>query len=245
MSWYLTVPEFNITWVKQNLDNVVNSYIRSWLEIPVSGTLDIATLTYNKYGLNFHKLSIKFTQNQVTFRLCLRSSTNADIRRLFNDTSKDINVQYDTYKNTREVIKNTRLETKSRIENELTTQKLVFKSIWNHADNHFNIYWRKTINRLPKNIYNFVIRYLNNTLANATKTFKWKFRTNPYCNFCHARQTLRHAVGSCSVFLREKRYTWRHNSVLLNIANSIRRDQNITLYEDLDMFASPGIISGD
>ena len=245
MSWYLTVPEFNITWVKQNLDNVVNSYIRSWLEIPVSGTLDIATLTYNKYGLNFHKLSIKFTQNQVTFRLCLRSSTNADIRRLFNDASKDINVQYDTYKNTREVIKNTRLETKSRIENELTTQKLVFKSIWNHADNHFNIYWRKTINRLPKNIYNFVIRYLNNTLANATNTFKWKFRTNPYCNFCHARQTLRHAVGSCSVFLREKRYTWRHNSVLLNIANSIPRDQNITLYEDLDMFASPGIISGD
>ena len=80
-------------------------YIRSWLEIPVSGTLDIATLTYNKYGLNFHKLSIKFTQNQVTFRLCLRNSTNADIRRLFNDTSKDINVQYDTYKNTREVIK--------------------------------------------------------------------------------------------------------------------------------------------
>ena len=129
MSWYLTVPEFNITWVKQNLDDVVNSYIRSWLEIPVSGTLDIVTLTYKKYGLNFHKLSIKFTQNQVTFRLCLRNSTNADIRRLFNDTSKDINVQYDTYKNTREVIKNTQLQTKDRIENELTTQKLVIKSI--------------------------------------------------------------------------------------------------------------------
>ena len=127
----------------------------------------------------------------------------------------------------------------------MTTQKLVIKSIWNHADNYFNIYWRKTINRLPKNIYNFVIKYLNNTLANATNTFKWKFRTNPYCNFCHVRQTLRHVVGSCSVFLREKRYTWRHNSVLLNIANSIPRDQNITLYEDLDMFAWPGIISGD
>ena len=91
--------------MKQSLDNVVNSYIQSWLEIPVSGTLDIVTLSYNKYGLNFHKLSIKFTQNQVTFRLCLRNSTNADIRRLFNATSKDINVQYDTYKDTREVIK--------------------------------------------------------------------------------------------------------------------------------------------
>ena len=52
-------------------------------------------------------------------------------------------------------------------------------------------------------------------------------------------------MGSCAVFLREKRYTWRHNSVPLNIANSITRDQNITLYVDLDMFASPSIISGD
>ena len=80
LSWHLTVAELNITWVKQNLDNVVNSYIRSWLEIPVSGTLDIVTLSYNKYGLNIHKLSTKFTQCQVTFRLCLRNSTQARIQ---------------------------------------------------------------------------------------------------------------------------------------------------------------------
>ena len=52
-------------------------------------------------------------------------------------------------------------------------------------------------------------------------------------------------MSSCSVFLREKRYTWRHNSVLLNIANPILRDQNITLYVDLDMFSLSSIISGD
>ena len=161
---------------------MVNSYIRSWLEIPVSGTLDIDTLSYNKYGSNIYKLSAKFTQCQVSFHLYLRNSTNAAIRRLYNETSKDINVQYYT----REVIKNTQLETKDPIENELTTQKLVIKSIWNHADNHFNMYLRKTIDRLPKNTYNFVIRYLNNTLTNATNTFKWKFRANSYCNFCHA-----------------------------------------------------------
>ena len=52
-------------------------------------------------------------------------------------------------------------------------------------------------------------------------------------------------MGSCSVFLREKRYTWRHNSVPLNIANSNPRDQNRTLYVDLDIFASLSIICGD
>ena len=43
--WQLTVTELNITWMKQNLDNLVNSYIRSWLEIPVSGTLDNVTFS--------------------------------------------------------------------------------------------------------------------------------------------------------------------------------------------------------
>ena len=97
--------------MKQNLDNVVNSSIRSLVEISVSGTLDIVTLLYKKYGLNIHKLFTKFMQCQVTFRLCLRNSTNVDIRRIYNNTSKDKNVQYDTYKNTRKVIKNIRLET--------------------------------------------------------------------------------------------------------------------------------------
>ena len=133
---------------KKNLDNAVNNYIWSWLEISVSGTLGIGILSYNKYGFNIHKLSTKFTQCQVTFQLCLRNSTNADIRRLYSETSKDINVKCDINKNTCEVIKNSRLETKDRIENELTTQKVVIKSTWNRADNHFNIYWRETINDL-------------------------------------------------------------------------------------------------
>ena len=80
LSWHLTVGELNKTWVKQNSNNVINSYIRSWLEIAVSGTFDIVTLSYNKYGLNIHKLSTKFTQCQVTFRLCLRNSTQARIQ---------------------------------------------------------------------------------------------------------------------------------------------------------------------
>lgn len=96
---------------------------------------------------------------------------------------------------------------------------------------------QETINKLPKNIYNFVYRYLkNNTLANPTNWFLW------LSNFCHTRQTLSHVVSSCSVFLREGRYTRRHNSLLLNTANWIRWNENISLYVDLFMFESPYII---
>ena len=44
LSWNLTIADINITWVKQSLDSIVNQYVRSWLEIPIAGTLDIIQL---------------------------------------------------------------------------------------------------------------------------------------------------------------------------------------------------------
>ena len=39
--WHLTVTNISVTWVKENLDNMVQNYVRSWLELPVSETLKI------------------------------------------------------------------------------------------------------------------------------------------------------------------------------------------------------------
>ena len=41
LSWNLTIAGIDIAWVKQSLDGIVNQYLRSWLEIPIAGTLDI------------------------------------------------------------------------------------------------------------------------------------------------------------------------------------------------------------
>ena len=68
ISWHLTVTRISTTWIKENLDNMVSNYIRSWLELPVNGTLKIATLSKSKYGLNFIPISTRFTQCQLTFR---------------------------------------------------------------------------------------------------------------------------------------------------------------------------------
>ena len=38
VSWHLTVTRISATWIKENLDNVVSNYVRSWMEIPVNGT---------------------------------------------------------------------------------------------------------------------------------------------------------------------------------------------------------------
>ena len=81
ISWHLTVSKISVTWIKEHLDNMVSNYMRSWLELPVSGTLKIATLSKSKYGLNFINISTRFTQCQVTFRNALKNSSNRNIKK--------------------------------------------------------------------------------------------------------------------------------------------------------------------
>ena len=93
ISWHLTITELNITWVKQNLNNLVNSKFRYWLEIPISLTLDIISLSHKKYRLNNQKSSTKFKQSQVSFRLCLRNSKTPTSGNCSKKLAKQLTIQ--------------------------------------------------------------------------------------------------------------------------------------------------------
>ena len=51
ISWHLTVADLQITWVKQNLDNITLKFIRLLLEIPIAGTLNVIRQSKNKFVL--------------------------------------------------------------------------------------------------------------------------------------------------------------------------------------------------
>ena len=115
LSWDLTIADLDITWVKQNLDSLAHRYIRLWLEIPINGTLDIIGLTKEKCGLGIIDPSTTFSQFQVSLRNCLKKSPNDDIQSLHQVTNREKNVQYDTYANGKEVIKENRKKKVHRI----------------------------------------------------------------------------------------------------------------------------------
>ena len=50
-----------------------------------------------------------------------------------------------------------------------------------YADKKFVTTWHKALSTLPKNIYSFVIRYLNNTLANNTNLSQWGLKNSGKC----------------------------------------------------------------
>ncbi len=94
---------------------MANSYIRRWLEIPISGTLCSVFVTRNKFGLNIFPPSVKFLQCQTVLRNALKNSPNVQINELWKSTCTHKNIQYDVYTTTKEVIKDFR----STLENKL------------------------------------------------------------------------------------------------------------------------------
>ena len=73
----------------------------------------------------------------------------------------------------------------------------------------------------------------------------WKKKHTSQCFACGNEQTLGHVAGGCNSHLREGRFNWRHNSILVNLANSLKVYSDVQLYVDNDKFQSPSIITGD
>ena len=105
--------------------------------------------------------------------------------------------------------------------------------------------WSIVQQSMPKNIFNFTIKYLNKSLPTRKNLHKWSFFDSPSCSLCLQQETLQHIVSSCKSYHDNCRYTWRHNSVLPAIAKSLSSLQHCTLFADLSSFASPSLITGE
>ena len=68
---------------------------------------------------------------------------------------------------------------------------------------------------------------------------------SPGCSFCLNSESLFHIVTGCQQYL--DCFTWRHNSILNFIANSLQPVINVhpTLYADVNGFLNPSIITGE
>ena len=170
-------------------------------------------------------------------------SSNEDLKFIHQETSQGKNVQYDTFTSTHEVLKVMRKEKEEYIAT-LNSQNLVINFIWNFVMVSTKAYWFSALDSLLKNVCNFCIRYMNNTLATNENLLLWKKKHTSLCFACGNEQTLGHIVEGCNNHLREGRFNWRHDSILVNLANSLKVCSDVQLYVDNDNFKSPSIITG-
>ena len=103
--------------------------------------------------------------------------------------------------------------------------------------------WPTCQSKLQKNIFNFTIRYVNNSLPTRKNLNKWGISSSPECSFCLHPETLLHVVAGCSSYL--DRFTWRQESILNFIANNLPSDHIQKIFAGLPSFSNPSIITGD
>ena len=87
----------------------------------------------------------------------------------------------------------------------LNLQSLVIKSMWEFVDNRLINQWSNVISHLPRNIFSFAIRSLNNTLRNETNSIKWGIGNSTTCMFCDQQKNPGHIIGRCETALLESR----------------------------------------
>ncbi|CAB3977715.1 Hypothetical predicted protein [Paramuricea clavata] len=243
LSWHFTIATLSKTWVIENIDPIVNQYICKWLEIPISGTLSTVFLTCNKFGQSIYPPSVKFIQCQTVLRKALKLSPNQSINKLWKSTNTHTNIQYDFYNSTKEVLKDFRSEHEDKLKNQLTCQGSFFSNVTKFSLSHLNKVWSTAQSKLPKNIYNFTIRYINNSLPTCKNLSRWELSSSSECSFCLSPESLLHVVAGCQCYL--DRFTWRHNSILNFLANTLQTVNSSALYADVPGFKSPSIITGD
>ena len=74
----------------------------------------------------------------------------------------------------------------------------------------------------------FCLRSVYDVLPTPTNLVKWGKTEHPDCKLCGKPGTLQHILSSCNVALTQGRYTWRHNTVLQELASAIDRKLKTT-----------------
>ena len=156
----------------------------------------------------------------MVIRNAHKTSPNLDINAMWAVTSNGSSIQYKQYKNTKQVLANIQKDHEDRINHELTSQGFILSSILKLSNSSIRSLWSTVQQNMPKNIFNFIIKYLNNTLPTRKNLYKWSLSDSPSCSFCLHPETLQHIVSSCKSYLEGGGYSWRYDSILLHIANS-------------------------
>ena len=244
ISWDLAIADLDVTWVKIHwIIYVTIIYAVGWKYHHVGLLKYFCYLRTKQYGINLLDISTKFEQCQVTIKESLKESPNEDIRELFQITSVGSDIKYDSFQSTREVLTQTRQSKTEKITG-LKSQSEIVTSVWQEALVSTRNKWFSVQKVLPKNIFNFTIRYFNNTLATKSNMQKWGKALTKICDYCPEVRTLNHVVAACKSALREGRYTWRHNSILLKLSLIIKSKVK-HLYVDLPDYLSPTMITGE
>ena len=245
--WRFSIYDISETWIKHNIDPIISKYVRKWLQIPVSGNITHLKLLKSDLGIDFSSASDIYLQCKLSIRRILKSSKNSDIQHLYAVTSSKF-IKSDelikkvspnatkTYELIYETNKLLKVQNKQEVWahfTELKEQSVIVKHLVEVCHKKILDLWQEIVSKLPRNITCFARRALALSLSNNSNLKRWNIRDFPSCDLCNKIQTQLHVFSYCEVSLQQKRYTWRHDSIMNTLLHQLRRAAT----EDIEIFA--------
>ena len=253
ISFELKVYDFALTWITNSLDSLVHAHIRQWLELPISTCLEeIASLPVKMCGLNLPSLRNYAVNLRTTVRFGLKSSSNSDMRHLWNVTSRmNANINVDSAVSKSTSVLNAKKSIKIQVQNaalnhvtSLELQGLCIKAAIDNIKSSTITAWSKTINSLPTVLFKFTRKGLQQQLPTSSNLSRWgKIPPTP-CPLCKEPQTNKHVLSNCSATCALDRYKLRHDSILLILCNWLKTVlvKDAALHADIPGFQPIGSI---
>ena len=143
------------------------------------------------------------------------------------------------------MLKAFRANHEEKVQHHLLSQCSFFSSVKDQSISSLHSIWSAVQSKMPRNILNFTIRYINNSLPTRSNHSKWGIRSISECSFCLNHKSLLHIVAGCKAYLDQGRFTWRHGSVFHFIVQFFRAVQGINIFSDLSGDLSPSVITGN
>ena len=84
-----------------------------------------------------------------------------------------------------------------------------------------DVIWRSFIYNMKKGTLTFYLNSVSHTSPTGNNLLQWGKATSDRCKLCQNRETTCHVLNGCKVALDQGKYTWRHDSILQYVADSL------------------------
>ena len=98
---------------------------------------------------------------------------------------------------------------------------------WTNWENIMNqdLTWKSLLYGYSPNLLSFALNSVQLTLPTPDNLKRWGKNVSGKCELCNSiKCTLQHILTGCKKALQERRYTWRHDSILTEIGSTIKEE---------------------
>ena len=225
----LRIYDLSYTWIEQNLDSIIVSAVKDWIELPNgSCTAEFLQLPTNQGGYGIPSMKTTAQKLRLGLRFILKHNDNNDLRNIWKQTSHN-NIPLDslleqqpTKSSAMNALKSEQLLKAVEPISSLKVQGKLFSAVKEAFDESTIRNWSTMIsNLLPDMLFSFDRKAFQQQLATASNLYRWKKSESDKCSLCGAIQTNKHSLNNCGSPSALARYKTRHDHVLEILAKWI------------------------